>query len=282
MDDKKIEEELKKIWNEVPISHSHSEKEDSWEQFQSKAFGAKKQKSRPWHYYAAAAAVLVFILVGTGIYFNNSPLNNNSINVAVNTIENTTSIMKAVVLPDSSRVELSPNSKIVYADNFAANRKVEIVGEAYFKVKKDKKHPFQVACNETTTTVLGTSFTVTGYAQKEVTVELYEGSVQMNVKNQTKNWILKPGEKFTYGNKTALVAEFNRFTDFDNEKLSDVSAYIELNYGYKVIIPENYNNQRITVRINKKEDLNTIVQLIAEMYNLNFEVNEKLKQITFQ
>ncbi|WP_428232561.1 FecR family protein [Flavobacterium sp.] len=280
MDEKKLEEELKKIWDETPISHSDSEKEVCWEQFQSKAFSSKERKFKPWRYYAAAA-VLIFVLVGTGIYFN-STSSGNEIILAENTIENTSSIIKKIVLPDSSRVELSPNSKIVYASNFATNRKVEVSGEAYFKVKKDKKHPFQVFCNETTTTVLGTSFTVKGYARKEVTVALYEGSVQMNVKNQDKKWILKPGEKFSYGNNTPLVTEFNRFTDFDNQKLSDVGDYIESNYSYKVIIPQEYYNQRITVRINKKEDLKTIVQLISEMYNLNFTVNENLKQITFQ
>lgn len=281
MDENKLEEELNKIWNETPVSHSDTEKEASWEQFQSKTFSSQKQQSKSWRYYVAAAAVLIFIFVGTGIYFNNDPLSN-SVIVAGNTIENATSIMKTIVLPDSSRVELSPNSKIVYSSNFAVNRKVEVAGEAYFKVKKDKNHPFQVFCNETTTTVLGTSFTVKGYTLKEVAVELFEGSVQMNVKNQSKKWILKPGEKFTYGNETVLVTEFNRFTDFENVKLSVVSTYIESNYGYKVIIPQENYNQRITVRINKKEDLKTIVQLISEMYNLNYEVNEKLKQITFQ
>jgi transmembrane sensor len=283
MDEKKLEEELKKIWDETPVSHSDSEKEVSWQQFQAKAFAPKKQKSKVWRYVAAAAAILVFALAGTGIYFNGpSLLNNAEIRIAGNTIENTTSIVKSIVLPDSSRVELSPNSKIVYTDNFAVNRKVEVSGEAYFKVKKDKKHPFQVVCNETTTTVLGTSFTVTGYNQKEVVVALYEGSVQMNVKYQDKNWILKPGEKFTYEKETATVGGFNRFIDFDDEKLSNVSTYIESNYGYKVVLPAAYNNQKITVRINKKEDLKTILELISEMYNLNYEVNENLKQITFQ
>ena len=282
MDEKKIEEELKKIWDETPISHSDSEKEVSWQQFQAKAFAPKKQ-SKPWRHYAAAAAILLFVLVGTGLYFNGPSLVNNSdISIAGNTIENTTSIVKSIVLPDSSRVELSPNSKIVYADNFAVNRKVEVSGEAYFKVKKDKKHPFQVLCNETTTTVLGTSFTVTGHNQNGVEVALYEGSVQMNVKNQDKKWILKPGEKFTYGNETAVVAGFNRFMDFDDEKLSNISLYIESNYGYKVMLPVEYSDQKITVRINKKEDLKTILELISEMYNLNFEINEDLKQITFQ
>jgi transmembrane sensor len=282
MDEKKIEEELKKVWDEIPVSHSDNEKEMSWEQFQAKAFSPKKQKNNSWRYFAAAAAVLIFVLIGTGLYFNGSNSVSNEIQLTENVIENATSIMKTVVLPDSSRVELSPNSKIAYAGNFAVNRKVEVSGEVYFKVTKDKKHPFQVFCNQTTTTVLGTSFTVKGYTQKEVTVELYEGSVQMNVKDLDEKWILKPGEKFTYGNKTTSVTEFNRFIDFDNQKLTDVSTYIESNYGYKVIIPQEYENQRITVRINKKEDLNTIIQLISEMYNLNYEVNEKLKQVTFQ
>ncbi|MDR6762132.1 ferric-dicitrate binding protein FerR (iron transport regulator) [Flavobacterium sp. 2755] len=282
MDEKKIEEELKKIWDEIPVSHSDNEKEMSWEQFQAKAFSPKKKKNNSWRYFAAAAAVLIFVLIGTGLYFNGSDPVRNNIQLTENVIENTTSIIKTAVLPDSSRVELSPNSKISYASNFASNRKLEVSGEVYFKVTKDKKHPFQVFCNETTTTVLGTSFTVKGYTQKGVTVELYEGSVQMNVKDRNEKWILKPGEKFTYGNQTTSVTEFNRFIDFDNQKLTDVSTYIETNYGYKVIMPQEYENQRITIRINKKEDLNTIIQLISEMYNLNYEVNEKLKQVTFQ
>jgi ferric-dicitrate binding protein FerR (iron transport regulator) len=280
MDDNNIEEEFKKIWDENPETQSEQAKEASWQEFQAKAFPARKRNLRPWR-YAAAAAVLLFMLIGTGIYLTKSPLQDNIL-VASNVVENLTPKVKIVVLPDSSTVELDPNSKIVYANNFAVNRKIEIEGEAYFKVTKDKKHPFQVFCNETTTTVLGTSFTVIGQDKNGVIVALYEGSVRMNVQGQTKNWILKPGEKFMYGNETAQVKEFNRFTDFDNEKLTVLCSYIEMNYGYKMIIPQEYANQRITLRINKKEDLKTIVQLISEMYNLNFEINDEVKQISFQ
>ncbi|KAF2330216.1 FecR family protein [Flavobacterium daemonense] len=280
MDNENFDKELKKLWEETSHSHSESEKEASWEKFHSKAFAAKKKKSSPWRYYAAAA-VLLFVLIGTGIFFNTKSQTENVV-LAENVIENTTSKIKLVVLPDASKVELNPNSKITYGNNFALNRKIEISGQAYFKVTKDKKHPFQVFCNETTTTVLGTSFIVKESDKKEVTVELYEGSVQMNVKGKDQQWVLKPGEKFTYGSETATVAEFNRFVDFDNEKLSVLSNYIEENYGYKVVIPKENLDQKITIRINKKEDLKTIVQLISEMYNLNFEINENLKQITFQ
>ena len=280
MDENKLEEKLKKIWDETPVSHSDSEKEISWAEFQSKAFASKKKKFKIWR-YAAAAAVLVLMSIGTRMYLNRETLQND-IFLASTVIENTTIKVKTVLLPDSSKVVLSPHSKITYANNFKENRKIEIEGEAYFKVKKDKKHPFQVFCNETTTTVLGTSFTVAGQDKDGAIVRLYEGSVQMNVKNQDKNWVLKPGEKFTYGNETVSIVDFERFKDFDDQKLTDVASYIGSNYGYKVILPQEYNNQRITVRINKKEELKTIVELISEMYNLNYEVNEKLKQITFQ
>lgn len=279
MDNENFDKDFEKLWNETPLSHSDTEKENSWKQFHSIAF-TKKRKSQPWRYYCAAT-VLLFVLIGTGIYFNEKPLAENNF-VAENIIENRTSKIKQVILPDNSKVELSPNSKISYGADFALNRKIEIDGTAYFKVKKDKQHPFQVFCDETTTTVLGTSFTVNESENQQITVELYEGSVQMTVKGKTQKWILKPGEKFTYGNQTASVIEFNRFVDFDNKKLSDVSLYIEENYGYKVNIPSENQNQKMTIRINKKEDLKIIVQLIAEMYNLNFEINEDLKQITFQ
>lgn len=280
MDKEKLDKEFEKLWNEIPFSHSEDEKEASWEQFQSKTFAAKRPKIKIWR-YMAAAAVIICMLIGTGIYLNTSPLQD-TFYLTSNTIENTAATIKIVALPDSSKVELSPDSKITYANNFETNRRIVVEGKAYFKVKKDKKHPFQVFCNETTTTVLGTSFTVEGNIQKGVTVFLYEGSVQMSIKDQVEKWILKPGEKFIYGNNVAKVLEFSRFVDFENEKLSSLSDYLQDNYGYKMTIPEEYNNQRITVRINKKEDLKTIVQLISEMYNLNFEINEDLKQITFR
>ena len=280
MNDKKVEEELKKIWDDIPISHSDEEKEASWDDFQSKAFPPKKQKFKVWH-YAAAAAVLLFVFIGSGLFLNKDP-KQQEVKLASNVIENTTSIVKTVFLPDSSKVELSPNSRIEYADNFKANRKIEIKGEAHFNVKKDKKHPFQVFCNETTTTVLGTSFLVKGYTQKEVTVELFEGSVEMSVKDQTKKWILVPGEKFTYANNKVEVTEFERFTDFENEKLTVLTTYIKTNYGYTMVFPQEYKEEHITLRISKKEDLEIIIQLISEMYNLNFEINEELKVVTFQ
>src|SRR5690606_4380343 len=116
MDEKKIEEELKKIWNEIPVSRSDNEKEVSWAEFQSKAFPSKKKKFKIWR-YAAAAAVLVLMSIGTGMYLNRDSLQND-VFLSSTVIENTTIKVKTILLPDSSKVELSPYSKISYAHNF--------------------------------------------------------------------------------------------------------------------------------------------------------------------
>ncbi|MEJ4087673.1 FecR family protein [Galbibacter orientalis] len=279
MDKKKLAEKYRKAWEEKPVATSNNIKEASWNKFQSKAFPTKKRIKMPWR-YAAAAILIISLSAGSLFVYQNTQ--QDIYKIAENVIENPTSEWKTIILPDSSKVELSANSKLVYATDFVHNRKIELNGEGFFKVKKDKEHPFQVVCNETTTTVLGTSFTVREDLKDGVSVKLYEGSVQMSVKDSAQNWLLAPGEKFIYNKQTVSIEAFNRFVDFDNEKFVNVVQYIEDGYHYKITIPEVYLNKRITLRINKKEDITTIVKLLSKLHNLNYEINESLKQITFQ
>lgn len=44
MNKEKVEEELKKIWNEICISHSDHEKQAAWEEFKLRVFSSIKKK----------------------------------------------------------------------------------------------------------------------------------------------------------------------------------------------------------------------------------------------
>lgn len=279
MDKKDIENELKKVWQEDPALQSPEKKEAFWDAFAAQAFPPKKRRRKPW-LYAVAAVLIISIGAGIVVTFNEANLQHGTL--ASNIVENPTSGIKFVQLPDSSIVELDPGARIEYSSDFAGNRKISLEGRAFFKVQKDKKHPFRVSCRETTTTVLGTSFTIAGNDENAVRVHLYEGSVQMNVKNSSNNWILSPGEQFIYSNKAVSVEAFDRFKDFDKEELSIVVRYISQNYGYKVEMPEEYLKKEITLRLNRKEDLSNIISIIAQMYNLTPTTDEELKKITFQ
>lgn len=278
MDENDIENQMRNVWEEEPDKHPQESKEASWDSFSAQVFPAKKRYNRQWLY--AAAVLIISLSIGAVVALRIANLDDGGL--AYNIVENPTPEIKQVYLPDSSVVELEPNAHIEYKNDFTANRKVTLKGQAFFKVQKDRKHPFQVSCQETTTTVLGTSFTINGDALNNIHVYLYEGSVRMNVKNSGNNWILSPGEKFIYNNKAVTVEAFNRFQDFNNVELVSVINYIKENYGYQVEIPEQYLRKEITLRLNKKEELFNIITIIAQMYNLTPATNEKIKKITFQ
>ena len=68
-----------------------------------------------------------------------------------------------VLLEDGTRVWLNADSKLVYPEQFAKDkREVSLVGEAYFEVKKDISKPFMVQADEMNIRVTGTSFDVSG------------------------------------------------------------------------------------------------------------------------
>jgi len=218
-------------------------------------------------------------VIGYRYLTNNNPT---VTTMAYTIIENPSAGIKVVTLPDSTVVELEPDATLRYGAHFTTNRNIQLNGTAFFRVKKDKKHPFRVLCKETTTTVLGTCFTVTGCSEKNVQVHLYEGRVQMNVNGNNSNWILSPGEQFVYKNGNVEVDAFNRFTDFNNIPLQEVCASIKQAYGYSIEIPKGYENKKVTLRLNKKEELKNVVDILAQMYELKPIIDEKLKKITLQ
>ena len=84
-----------------------------------------------------------------------------------------------VLLEDGTRVWLNADSKLVYPEQFAKDkREVSLVGEAYFEVKKDISKPFMVQADEMNIRVTGTSFNVSGYpTDSVVTTTLDEGGI---------------------------------------------------------------------------------------------------------
>ena len=70
-----------------------------------------------------------------------------------------------------------------------------LIGEANFKVKPDKKHPFIVKSNDFQVTALGTEFNVSAYPENPVlAATLISGSVLVEYNNLKSQVILKPNE----------------------------------------------------------------------------------------
>ncbi|SEW52845.1 FecR family protein [Chitinophaga arvensicola] len=176
-----------------------------------------------WLRYAAAAAVIiVLIAVGTFLFMKTRPIPKIAQNEKNQKEEAHVAQWKstynygnknvAVVLPDSSEIKVHPGAEISYARDFAKKkREVYLKGSAYFNVSPDKQRPFIVYAGGISTTVLGTSFTITAIeGGGTISVKLHTGKVLVqNISSATAmpsfSKVLTAGEALVLNKATGEV-----------------------------------------------------------------------------
>ena len=183
-------------------------------------------------------------------------------------------------LPDGTKVLLNAASSIKYPSSFlgATNRKVELVGEAYFEVSKDKAHPFLVYSKGQTVAVLGTHFNISAYPDDALSkTTLLEGSVKVNHK------LLKPSQQFIRSatgeqvitvNPDEAIAWTQGYFMFNDEPLEHILSRIARWYNVEIV----YKNQDIRKKkflgtITKYDQLSKTLSLMAKTKDVSFEIN---------
>ncbi len=134
---------------------------------------------------------------GTVVYHFTNSVNNTATATTseFNTITTPRGGQYQVVLEDGTRVWLNAASSIKFPQAFTGvSREVELTGEAYFEVAKNKAKPFIVLANGTKVQVFGTHFNINAYSDNNnVTTTLLEGSVRMD--NGSSAVMLLPGQQ---------------------------------------------------------------------------------------
>jgi transmembrane sensor len=118
---------------------------------------------------------------------------------------------RAATLPDGSRVMLSAQTSL-NVDFNGSKRNLELsAGEAYFKVKHDRQHPFIVHAGDISVTAVGTAFDVRREPDG-VTVTVEEGTVEIagNVfakQGLPATWRAEAGYQLKYSSqgRTAMI-----------------------------------------------------------------------------
>lgn len=112
-------------------------------------------------------------------------------------------------LPDGTLVRLNAASSLRYPTAFAGNeRRVEVTGEAYFEVAKDKDRPFWVKINDQAEVeVLGTSFNVNAYQNEDsIQTTLIEGKVRVKSGQRAAGQMIAGGmEAFLHPGEQAQI-----------------------------------------------------------------------------
>jgi transmembrane sensor len=102
-----------------------------------------------------------------------------------------------VTLADGTRVWLNAGSKLTFPTAFAGDKRaIEVSGEVFLQVAKDRGRPFEVKVGTARVTVLGTNFDVSDYADEPgapVKATLMSGAVR--VLDGKTDLLLKPGQQ---------------------------------------------------------------------------------------
>lgn len=202
-----------------------------------------------------------------------------------NTLSTPTGGQYNIVLADGTKVYLNAVSSIKYPTQFNGDQRiVELDGEAYFEVAKNKNKPFIVKSGDQDIEVLGTHFNVHAYDNESVVkTTLLEGSVAVSYKNQKA--ILKPGQQSNVSDKftkitvkqvdtEAAIAWKNGRFKFDNADLKTVMRQLERWYGIKVEYRGDVSDVRFNGGTFMNKNLSEVLKVL-ELSNIKFKVEGK-------
>lgn len=154
-----------------------------------------------------------------------------------------------IMLEDSTEVWLNSESTLKYPEVFGADeRRVEVVGEAYFKVKKDTTRPFYVVTGGQCIRVYGTTFNIRGYRDEStILTTLESGSISMTRLDGSGGELkLSPGHQTVF--------------DCSEEKVT-----------VRTVNPEMVTGWRKGKFIFDEQPLSAIMRDLARWYNFKYE-----------
>jgi ferric-dicitrate binding protein FerR (iron transport regulator) len=207
------------------------------------------------------------------------PTSDSSAEVTYNTVTTPKGRQFNLTLPDGSRVWLNAGSSIRFPTRFdGAERRVEIGGEAYFEIARNKDRPFIVRAGPSEIKVLGTEFNVNAYPEEGVVkTTLLSGSIAASLLTKPGHGaLLKPGEqaqlwpgtgtKILMGIDTAqAVAWKNGAFNFQNLTLQEVMRQLARWYDLEVIYEKGIPDVQFAGEMSRTVPLSDLLPGLKDM-----------------
>lgn len=267
-----VEEEFEKTWK------SASETQDTMDDLTDRkiwtGIEAKIEKKNSVKKFYWAAAVLVPFFAFFIVFKTASQTSANGAERKY--VYETSASRKSFELPDGSKVELNPYSRLVLDKDFGEkDRKMVFMGQGRFNVAKDKKRPFRINAGEFDVQVLGTQFFLDQKsAQKKV--ELFEGKVKI-AHGSTITYLL-PEEIWINDAQRKdyhyYHPEKQKHFTFDHSAYSEAVDQLENTYNISISYPSQFRNKKVSGAFTG--NLNEVLSVISFPFNLKPEkINDK-------
>lgn len=269
MENKKDHEFDRKIMELDMMSNdlvSENEKELAWKDILNEI--EPKTNRRPMTYWLSAAVIALLFTVG---YLLNQS-KSNSYNTSVNEI-------LAVNLKDGSQVSINGNSQLTVDEDFGdEERKVSLVGEAFFNINRDEAKPFMISTKNGSVTVLGTSFNVITFNTKTVVsvrsglVKLESDSEEVQLSKNEKALIQEDGRITRLNWNQNDYSWYTGVLEFKGESLVEISNKLNDLFKKQVKIASAVENCTISAKI-EFETIEDVLDIITETLELNWRMD---------
>lgn len=209
-----------------------------------------------------------------------------------NTISTPKGGQYTIILSDGTKVILNSASSLTFPTVFKQKERfVELNGEAYFEVARNKDKHFKVVSGIQTVEVLGTHFNVNAYTDEErIKTTLLEGSVK--VYTATNYTLIEPGEQAVLskkeGNSIAKrrvnlskeTAWINGVFSFEGDDLKSVMRQISRWYDVDVEYEGVLNEEKYYGEISRNSKLSEVFKIL-ELNNVHFDVVGKTVRVSY-
>lgn len=222
---------------------------------------------------------------GVLVYHFNKSIASKNITASseINTITTPRGGQYQIVLEDGTRVWLNAASYIKFPQAFTdKNRQVELSGEAYFEVAKNKAKPFIVKTNGTDIHVFGTHFNVNAYADNSsIATTLLEGSVSMTYAGATV--MLKPGQqgvtsragepiKASFVDTEEVMAWKNGLFIFHDQSIANIMKQVCRWYDVDVEYKDGVQNKEFGGTISKYKNITELLNNIQLTQTIHYKL----------
>lgn len=192
-----------------------------------------------------------------------------------------------VTLVDGTQVWLNAASSLRYPVAFkGSERVVEIVGEGYFVVAKDKDRPFKVFSRGQTIEVLGTEFNISAYPDEfEAKTTLVEGRVSVGFDESSTHhnytpFTLLPGQQGIVATSSVRVEKVDveqytawkdGFFYFNGDSPQEAFAQLSRWYDIELIYSGDVPTMQFYGKLERNMSLGSLLRIL-EGAGLEFEV----------
>jgi len=296
-ENRKLFNMLKDAWTvsgRIPVSASALD--DSWQGFLGKMHSAgvletREGKSRSIAgLLRIAASWLVLFALGSGLTWIMMS-RQKAIPGKIIEVSAPLGSRSLIKMSDGTRIWINAGTCITYNEAYGQKtRTVNLNGEAYFDVARDKSHPFIVQTTGLLVRALGTKFNVKAYSdEKTISATLEEGKIDVRILragDEKGVVLLKPNEKIVYYREINASQTYKENSDekvISASRLENVQPVIRKDVNVLSHVDTRlYTSWKDARWIIQGEQLGTLAPMLERRYNLQIVFsNEELKKYKF-